>query len=108
MREGLEKLLAAGKDSALLRLGLGNACLADGDLAAAEAHLRCAVQMDGNYTAAWKQLGRVLLDSGQLAQARSVLEHGLEIARQHGDKQAEKEMQVFLKRVLKGLSPGDN
>ncbi|WP_341669021.1 tetratricopeptide repeat protein [Alcaligenes sp. SDU_A2] len=106
MREGLEKLLAAGKDSALLRLGLGNACLADGDLAMAEEHLRRAVCMDANYTAAWKQLGRVLLDSAQPTQAQHALEQGLEVARRHGDKQAEKEMQVFLKRALKAQSAG--
>lgn len=103
MREGLEKLLAAGKDSALLRLGLGNACQSEGDLLAAEAHLRRAVEMDARYTAAWKQLGRVLLANGRLDQARSALEQGLAVAREHGDKQAEKEMSVFLKRALKGL-----
>ncbi|MGE4592994.1 tetratricopeptide repeat protein [Alcaligenes sp.] len=52
MREGLEKLLAAGKDNALLRFGLGNACMGEGDLEAAREHLSKAVEMNPRYTAA--------------------------------------------------------
>lgn len=103
MREGLEKLLAAGKDNALLRFGLGNACMGEGDLEAAREHLSKAVEMNPRYTAAWKLLGRVLVQREQFKQAQEVLEQGLVIAREQGDKQAEKEMQVFLKRAVKAL-----
>ncbi|MBK8742378.1 MAG: hypothetical protein IPM02_24075, partial [Betaproteobacteria bacterium] len=47
----LEKLLAAGKDGALLRFGLGTAHLEAGDPAAAAAHLQQAVTMNPNYSA---------------------------------------------------------
>lgn len=103
MREGLEKLLAAGKDNALLRFGLGNACMGEGDLEAAQEHLSKAVEMNPRYTAAWKLLGRTLVQLEKFKQAREVLEKGVEIAQEQGDKQAEKEMQVFLKRALKAL-----
>ncbi|MGE4592993.1 MAG: hypothetical protein AB7E06_14665 [Alcaligenes sp.] len=39
----------------------------------------------------------------QFKQAREILEQGLVIAQEQGDKQAEKEMQVFLKRAVKAL-----
>ena len=105
MREGLEKLLAAGKDNALLRFGLGNACMGEGDLEAAREHLSKAVEMNPRYTAAWKLLGRVLVNLEQFKQAKEILEQGLVIAQEQGDKQAEKEMQVFLKRAVKGQGP---
>ncbi len=101
MREGLEQLLASGKDNALLRFGLGNACMGDGDLELAREHLSKAVEMNPRYTAAWKLLGRVLVNLEQFKQAQEVLEKGVEIAQEQGDKQAEKEMQVFLKRAVK-------
>lgn len=42
MRERLEKLLAEGRDNALLRFGLGNACLQDDDAESAVIHLQQA------------------------------------------------------------------
>ena len=39
MREKLEKLLAQGRDSALLRFGLGDACLKEHDAEQAALHL---------------------------------------------------------------------
>ncbi len=42
----LERLLASGKDGALLRFGLGNEYLKRGDAAAAVTHLRRAVAID--------------------------------------------------------------
>jgi hypothetical protein len=54
----LEKLLAAGKDGALLRFGLGNAYLEAGDPGAAAGPSAKAVTMNPNYSAAWKLLAR--------------------------------------------------
>lgn len=60
MRERLEQSLAAGRDSALLRFGLGNACLKEGDAQAAVRHLTQATQQQPSYSAAWKLLGVAL------------------------------------------------
>ena len=43
-----ERMLAAGKDSALLRFSLGNEYLKAGDAAAAITHLARAVELDAN------------------------------------------------------------
>ena len=44
-----EEMLAAGKDNALLRFGLGSHYLKSGDAARAVEHLRAAVTQDAGY-----------------------------------------------------------
>ncbi|HZP88429.1 MAG TPA: tetratricopeptide repeat protein [Burkholderiales bacterium] len=97
----LEKLLAAGKDSALLRFSLGNEYAKVGDFAMAAGHLQRAVDLDPNYSAAWKLLGLCLTELGQFQQALATYEHGIEVAEAKGDKQAAKEMHVFARRLRK-------
>jgi Tfp pilus assembly protein PilF len=101
MIENFEKMLADGQDSALLRYGLGGEYFKQGDAAMAAEHLARAVQLDKGYSAAWKLYGKVLTELGRDAQAVAVYEKGIEAAEAKGDKQAAKEMQVFLKRLRK-------
>lgn len=101
MIEGLEKLLAQGKESVELRFGLGNAYLGKGDSAAAIVHLRRAVELKPEYSAAWKLLAKALQQSDQTEAAIDAYRQGISIAQKLGDKQAEKEMQVFLNRLLR-------
>ncbi len=107
MREPLEKLLAAGRDDALLRFSLGNACLKENDAPAAAEHFRRAADMDPDYSAAWKMLGRALEADGRLAEAAEAWEEGIAAARRRGDLQAGREMQVFLKRARRRLDGED-
>lgn len=100
----LEKMLASGKDSALLRFSLGNEYLKAGDNATAAQHLEHAVKFDANYSAAWKLLGKALADAGRLAEALGAYGQGIEVAEKRGDKQAAKEMAVFAKRIEKQLA----
>lgn len=102
----LEALLAAGKDSALLRFGLGMQYLKDGDAARAAGHLRAAVTQDPSYSAAWKLLGKALAESGDRPAAMEAYRTGIAAADQRGDKQASREMTVFLKRLEKDASAG--
>ena len=71
-------MLAAGKDSALLRFGLGSEHLKRGDPAAAAAHLRQAVELDPKYSAAWKLLGKANEAAGNTPAAVRMLVHGPE------------------------------
>src|SRR6187399_1574462 len=59
------KMLDAGKDGALLRYSLGNEYTKAGDPERAAVHLQRAVELDPEYTAAWKMLGRALADAGR-------------------------------------------
>jgi len=104
--ERFEALLAAGKDGALLRFGLGMHYLKSGNAARAAEHLRRAVQQDPAYSAAWKLLGRALADSGAGAEAMEAYRSGIAAAEKRGDKQAAKEMTVFLRRLEKAAGDG--
>jgi predicted Zn-dependent protease len=99
--ERFEALLAAGRDNALLRFGLGNEYLKAGQFARAAEHLRAAVTQDPAYSAAWKLLGRALAEAGRRDEAMAAYRSGIEAAERRGDKQAAKEMAVFLRRLEK-------
>ncbi|MCU7837666.1 MAG: tetratricopeptide repeat protein [gamma proteobacterium symbiont of Taylorina sp.] len=97
----LKKLLEQGQDSVILRFGLGNALFKSGQAADAIPHLKAAIEFDPKYSAAWKILGKALVDVGDKEQAIVVYENGLLVAEEKGDRQAVKEINVFLKRLLK-------
>jgi|SRR6478752_4918542 len=97
--ERFEALLAAGKDSPLLRFSLGMQYLNGGKAALAATHLREAVRQDPHYSAAWKLLGKALAAEGARDEAREAYRTGIAAAEARGDKQAAKEMTVFLKRL---------
>ena len=97
----LRNLCGGPRDGALLRFSLGNALLAAGHFADAATELRRAVDFDPNYSAAWKLLGRALVEAGDAALARQAWSEGMAAAQRAGDVQARKEMQVFLKRLDK-------
>ena len=101
MIENFEKMLAAGKDSALLRFSLGNEYMKLENAAAAVPHLRAAVVQDAGYSAAWKLLGKALASTGDGAGAMEAYRSGIDAATAKGDKQAVKEMGVFLRRLEK-------
>ena len=99
MLESLEKMLAKGVDNSLLRFGLGKGYLDLGDNAKAAEHLQRCVELDPKYSAAWKLLGKAHVGAGDPSQARAAWQQGISAAQAHGDKQAEKEMTVFLKKL---------
>jgi Tfp pilus assembly protein PilF len=96
-------MLAAGKDGALLRFGLGSEYLKSGEAALAAEQFRRAVVIDSGYSAAWKLLGRALADAGQATEALGAYREGIAVAQAKGDKQAVKEMQVFARRIANRL-----
>ncbi len=103
MLQNLEKMLAGGKDNALLRYSLGNEYLKLGQSEQAAEHLQQAISQDPNYSAAWKLLGKALNEAGQLQAALDAYQSGIAVAEKRGDKQAAKEMTVFAKRIEKQM-----
>ena len=104
MIERFEAMLAAGKDGALLRFGLGSEYLKSGDFERAAMHLRAALALDQGYSAAWKLLGKALEKSDPEA-AAGAWQRGIAAAQAKGDKQAAREMEVFLKRLKRVAGP---
>jgi len=98
-----ENMLASGQDSALLRYSLGQAYLKEGDNSRAAEHFMHAVEQDPGYSAAWKLYGKTLVGLDRQQEAVTAYEQGIRVAEQKGDKQAAKEMTVFLKRLRKEL-----
>jgi tetratricopeptide (TPR) repeat protein len=98
----LEKLLGTPRDGALLRYSLGLEYEKAGRRADAVAQLREAVTRDPLYSAAWKALGK-LLSGDDPAAALAAFTRGIEAAQRKGDRQAEKEMSVFARRIEKAL-----
>ena len=100
----LEALLAKGNDAPSLRFALATRYLAAGDAAAAVRHAEAAVALDATYSAGWKLLGQARAAAGDPLGAASSFRRGIEVADARGDRQAAKEMQVFLRRIEKRQS----
>ena len=94
-------LLEKGNDSALLRYSLGNEYFKSQNLEQALFHISKAIKLDQNYSAAWKLYAKLLTENKQTQEAITAYEKGISIAEKNGDKQAAREMQVFLKRLKK-------
>lgn len=95
----LRQQLGGPRDGALLRYSLGAALFDRGALEEAAEMLGHAVLADPGYSAAWKLAGKVRLALNDPAGAALQWRQGIEAARRRGDKQAEKEMAVFLRRL---------
>lgn len=97
----LEKMLDGPRDNAMLRLTLAKQLVDLDRLEDAISHLQVAVSMQEQYSAAWKLLGKCLTLNNLNEQAREAYRQGILSAQTQGDKQSEKEMTVFLKRLDK-------
>ena len=80
--DNFRAMLEGGQDSPLLRFSL-------------------ALRQDPEYSAAWKLYGKALQASDDSVAAIEAYERGIVVAERKGDKQAAKEMTVFLKRLRK-------
>jgi tetratricopeptide (TPR) repeat protein len=98
-----ESLLATGQDNTMLRYGLGNAYLKEKIFVKAIIHFAKALEFEPNYSAAWKGYGKALAENQQIEEAIEAYTQGIVVAEKNGDKQAAKEMNVFLKRLQKLL-----
>ncbi|CAN5249370.1 tetratricopeptide repeat protein [soil metagenome] len=92
-------MLAGGRDDALLRFSLGGEYLKAGDPERAIQHLERAAELDPQYSAAWKLLGKAAGQAGHDERAADAYRRGIEVAEAKGDRQAAREMQVFLRRL---------
>lgn len=100
----LEKLLGTPRDGALLRFSLGTEYLKIENTEKAIEYLRHAVARDPGYSAAWRALGKALEAAAQPAEALEAYRSGIAAAQKKGDKQAEKEMTVFARRIEKRIA----
>ena len=102
--ERLERLLDSPRDGSLLRFSLGLEYLKMENSEKAIAFFRDAVARDAGYSAAWRALGKTLEAAGQAAEALDAYRKGIAASQKKGDKQAEKEMTVFARRIEKRIA----
>lgn len=102
----LEALIAKGHDGTAVRFGLGKAYLERSDAGASRMHLERAVELDPSYSAAWKLLGKARSADGDTIGAADAYRRGIAAATAKGDRQAAKEMEVFLRRLERGTVRG--
>ncbi|MFY9314511.1 MAG: hypothetical protein WAO95_03005 [Burkholderiales bacterium] len=99
--ERLEKLLGTPRDGSLLRFSLGLEYSKLNQWGKAIEHFRHSVAADPGYSAAWRALGKALEAAGDAQGALGAYRDGIAAAQRKGDKQAEKEMTVFARRIEK-------
>ena len=99
-----KNMLEQGQDNFLLRFGLGQALLKEGQSAESIPHLQAALGFDKQHSSSWKLLGKALAQEERNDEAITAYLQGIEVAELRGDVQAAKEMKVFLKRLQKNAS----
>lgn len=104
--QALLKMLEAGRGNALLHYSLGSEYLKQEAGEQAAEHLARAVSLDPEYSAAWREYARALLACAQPEQAMDAYRQGIQVARQRGDQQAAREMEVFLRRLERDRAQG--
>lgn len=97
--EAIENMIAKGRDSYEARLAAGQARLRAGELNRAIEHLERALEFKPAQTMAWQELGKARQQLGDVDGARDAWQRGREVAARNGDKQAEKVMGVWLRRL---------
>lgn len=97
--EQLKALAQLEPDDPVVHYGLGSEYLRAGEPESAAAAFRRAVELKRDYSAAYRELGKALETLGQAGKALAIYEKGKEVAREKGDLQTVKEIEVFLRRL---------
>jgi Flp pilus assembly protein TadD len=94
-----KEVLELMPEDAVVRFGLAGAYLDAGEPESAVAEYREAIRLKGDYSAAYRGLGRALEQVGRLDEAKAAYVTGCEVAARNGDLQTKKEIEVFLRRL---------
>ena len=97
--EMFRKLLQRDETNPMVLYSLGNELFKEGDYAEARDHLRRAVEHKPDYSVAYRMLGRAHYELGENAEARRAFEEGRLVAKENGDLQTVKEIDVFARRL---------
>ena len=100
--EVFQELAAKAPENVMLRYSLGLEYLRAKRNAEAEREFLEAIRLKPDYSAAYRELGKVLTALERFDEAKSIFEKGLDVACQKGDLQTKREIEVFLSRIAKG------
>ncbi len=99
--EMFRKLLERDPNNPMVLYSLGNELFKEGKYPEARDHLRRAAENKPDYSVAYRMLGRAHYELGEDAEAKEVFERGREVAKENGDLQTVKEIDVFRRRLDK-------
>jgi predicted Zn-dependent protease len=95
------KLLQRDPTNPMVLYSLGNELFKEGRYEEARDHLQRSVANKPDYSVAYRMLGRAHYELQENAEARNIFLKGREVARENGDLQTVKEIDVFLRRLQK-------
>jgi uncharacterized protein HemY len=99
--EMFRKLLQRDPTNPMVLYSLGYELFKEGRYGEARDHLQRAVANKLDYSVAYRMLGRTHYELHENDEAKSVFLRGKEVARDNGDLQTVKEIDVFLRRLQK-------
>jgi predicted Zn-dependent protease len=95
-RRKLQELLQSDPDDVFLQYALAAACVSEGDVEAGLAQFQAVIDRHPDYVPAYFQKGQALAGQERHAEARDILQRGIQVAHRVGDRHAESEMTAFL------------
>ena len=95
------KLLERDPSNPMVLYSLGNELFKEGHYVEARDRLRLAVENKPDYSVAYRMLGRAHYELEEDIEAKEVFLKGKEVAKEKGDLQTVKEIDVFLRRLHK-------
>ena len=99
--ETFRKLLEKDPDNPMILCSLGIELFKEGRYPEAREHLQHAIENKPDYSVAYRMLGRTHFELRENGEARRVFAQGREVARENGDLQTVREIDVFVRRLEK-------
>lgn len=101
------KLLERDPRNPMVLYSLGNELFKEGRYGEARDHFKRAIENKPDYSVAYRMLGRAHYELREDTDARNVFLMGKEVARENGDLQTIREIDVFMRRLEKrGVGEG--
>jgi predicted Zn-dependent protease len=97
--EMFRRLLEKDPNNSMILFSLGTELFKEGRYEEAREPLARAVENKPDYSVAYRMLGRAHYELHEDAEARRVFERGREVARENGDLQTVREIDVFVRRI---------
>lgn len=95
------KLLERDPRNPMVLYSLGNELFKEGHYGEARDHFKRAIENKPDYSVAYRMLGRAHYELHEDTDARNIFMKGKEVARENGDLQTVREIDVFLRRLEK-------
>jgi len=98
-RQKLEEFLAKNPNDAFTRYGVALECVREGDLPAAESHFQALIQSNPDYVPGYQMYAQTLAQNDRIADAKTVLQQGIQAAIREGNAHARSEMEGLLETL---------